>query len=57
MQRYVVSQFDVDTFVVVDLQESREVCICDNYEHWDDAEQRAQRIAGLLNGTQPGNQY
>ncbi len=57
MQRYVVGQFDVDTFVVIDVQESRELCICNNYEHWDDAEQRAQTIATLLNETQPGNRY
>jgi len=49
MQRYAVSQFDSSTFQVVDLYEQREVCICADYDDWDDAEKRAQRIANLLN--------
>jgi hypothetical protein len=49
MQRYTVSQFDGDTFVVIDHREQREVCICGNYDDWADAENRAQKIASLLN--------
>jgi len=49
MQRYTVSQFDGDTFVVIDHREQREVCICGNYDDWADAENRAQKIASWLN--------
>ncbi len=49
MQRYIVSQFDGDTFVVIDQNEQREICICENNEDWDDAEKRAKEIATLLN--------
>lgn len=49
MQRYFVSQFDIDTFVVVDKQGKREVCICGNYDEVEDAEERAKKIASLLN--------
>jgi len=49
MQRYVVNKFDGSTFVVIDLQEQREICICSNYDDYEDAENRSQRIALLLN--------
>jgi hypothetical protein len=49
MQRYVVSQFDNNTFVVVDIQDKREICICGNYDEVEDAEERAEKIASLLN--------
>jgi hypothetical protein len=49
MQRYVVSQFDGSTFQVVDEREQREICVCSDYDEWEDSEQRAQRIADLLN--------
>jgi len=49
MQRYVVSQFDSSTFVVIDEQEQREICVCSNYDQYEDAENRAQKIATLLN--------
>lgn len=49
MQRYVVSQFDGSTFVVIDLQEQREICVCSDYDDYADAENRAQNIANLLN--------
>ena len=51
MQRYVVNQFDTNTFVVIDTQEKREMCICGNYEDWEDAEERAKKIVLLLNET------
>jgi len=52
MQRYVVSQFDSNTFVVVDTDEQREICICSNYEGCKDAEERCREIATLLNAKQ-----
>lgn len=50
MQRYIVSQFDGSTFVVIDQMEQREVCVCSDDENWDDAKERAERIVRLLNG-------
>ena len=50
MQRYVVSQFDGSTLVGIDQTEKREVCVCSDYEDWDDARERAEKIAKLLNG-------
>jgi hypothetical protein len=50
MQRYVVSQFDGNTFVVFDAQEQGEICVCGNYDEWEDAKERAEKIVLLLNG-------
>ncbi|MFN8383862.1 MAG: hypothetical protein U0V02_18130 [Anaerolineales bacterium] len=49
MQRYVVSQFDGSTFVVIDQAEKREVCVCSEYDEREDARERAEKIANLLN--------
>lgn len=49
MERFSVAQFDRSTFVVIDQVEQREFCICANYDDWEDAEERAQKIAALLN--------
>lgn len=49
MQRYIVSQFDRSTFVVLDQTEQREVCVCSNHDDREDAEDRARKIVGLLN--------
>ena len=49
MQRYIVSQFDESTFMVIDQKEQREICICSNYDDWEDAEERAKKIVSLLN--------
>ena len=49
MQRYVVNQFDVSTFVVVDQNEQREICVCSTYDDKEDAKERAEKIAMLLN--------
>jgi hypothetical protein len=49
MQRYAVSQFDGGTFQVIDVYERREICVCTDCDGWDDAEDRAQKIAFLLN--------
>lgn len=51
MQRHIVSRFDESTFVVVDQNEQREICVCSNYDEWEDAEERAKSIAELLNGS------
>jgi len=40
---------DRSTFVVIDQREQREICICSDYEDWEDAEERAKNIAKLLN--------
>ena len=52
MQRYIVSQFDGSTFVVIDEKEQREVCTCGNYEDWTDAKERAEKITILLNANE-----
>lgn len=49
MKRYIVSQFDGNTFVVIDQNEQREICVCSNYDDVEDAEDRARYISGLLN--------
>lgn len=49
MDRYSISQFDSNTFVIIDEKEKREICVCENYNDYLDAEERAQRIAALLN--------
>ena len=49
MQKYIVSKFDVSTFVVIDQVEQREICVCSNYDDWNDAEERAEKIVSLLN--------
>ena len=51
MQRYVFSQFDGSTFVVFDQKEQREICVCANYDDWEDAEERANKIIALLNAS------
>lgn len=54
MQRYVVKQFDGSTFVVIDQTNKREICVCSDYENWDDARERAEKIAILLNANVSG---
>lgn len=48
-ERYYVSQFDGDTYQIIDTVENREVCTCSNYDGWEDAKERAKSIATLLN--------
>ena len=48
-ERYYISQFDGDTYRIVESVEKREFCICSNYDDWGDAEQRAKKIVLLLN--------
>lgn len=47
--RYYILEFDSNTFQVVDSVENREVCVCSNYDAWEDAEERAKKIVLLLN--------
>lgn len=49
MQRYLVHEFDRNTFLVIDQKEQREFCVCGNYEDREDAKERAKKIAFLLN--------
>lgn len=49
MQRYVINQFDRDTFVIINQNESREICVCSNYDDKEDDEERARIILKLLN--------
>ena len=48
-ERYYISQFDGNTFQIIDTVENREVCVCSNYDEWEDAEERAKKIVRLLN--------
>jgi hypothetical protein len=43
-ERYYISQFDGDTYQIVDSVENKEVCVCSNYDDWGDAEERARKI-------------
>lgn len=52
MQRYIVNEFDGNTFVVIDQKEQGEFCICGNYDDWTDAKVRAEKIANLLNASE-----
>jgi hypothetical protein len=47
--RYTVYSFDSDTYVVIDQEISKEICVCSNYDDVGDAENRALYICGLLN--------
>lgn len=49
MQKYTVSRVDGSTFQVIDLSAQREICVCVDYDDWEDAKQRAEKIATLLN--------
>jgi hypothetical protein len=49
MQQYIVYQFDASTFLVIDDVEQREICICANYDDYEDAKERAEKIVLLLN--------
>jgi hypothetical protein len=49
MARYIVSQFDGGAFQVIDQLAQREVCVCLDYDDWEDSRERALSIADLLN--------
>lgn len=49
MALYVISQFDTETFQVIDKFANREICVCGNYLASPDAEKRARQIANALN--------
>lgn len=48
-ERYHISQFDSNTYQIIDSAENREICVCSNYDEWEDAKERARRIVLLLN--------
>lgn len=48
-ERFYLSQFDSETYQIIDSVENREICVCSNYDEWEDAEERAKNIAKLLN--------
>ena len=48
-ERYYMSQFDDGTYQVIDSIEKREICVCSNYDNWEDAKERAKQIVKLLN--------
>lgn len=59
-KRYIVEEFDGETYIVADTQLNREVCVCGAYDGGElvdgfpgrtseEARQEALRIAGLLN--------
>lgn len=50
-ERYYITQFDGDAYQIVDSVENREVCVCSNYDDWEDAEERAKKIVTLLNAS------
>jgi hypothetical protein len=52
MPRYAIDQFDGSTFQVVDLYEQREICVCADYDDWEDARERAEKITTLLNASE-----
>jgi len=49
MQRFIVSQFDGNTFIVIDQNEQREIYVCSNYDDVEDDEDRVIKIVGSLN--------
>jgi hypothetical protein len=51
MQRYDISQFDRDTYIVVDKRTKAEVCVCAAYEGGTDAWKRAYEVVSALNQT------
>jgi hypothetical protein len=51
MPNYSIHQVDANTFVVANTAQGREICVCNNYDEWDDAGLRAETIAWLLHNT------
>lgn len=49
MLRYSISQFDGSTYQVIDNVEEREICVCSDYDEWEDGKERAILITALLN--------
>lgn len=47
-ERYFISEFDSDTYQIIDSIENREICVCSNEYDWEDAKERAEKIASLL---------
>ena len=51
-ERYLISEFDLNTYQVIDSIDNREICVCSNYDYSEDAEERAKTIVKLLNENQ-----
>lgn len=49
--RFNMYQFDHLTWVVFDQIDKKEICVCSDYDDWEDAEERAKYIVKLLNAS------
>jgi hypothetical protein len=49
VNRYTISKFDNHTYVVMDIIQEREICVCSEYDEFYDARKRAIKIAKILN--------
>lgn len=43
MKWYTATQFDQSTFIVINQVEKREICVCSNYDEWDDSRSCAEK--------------
>lgn len=50
-KRFDAYQFDYQTWVVFDQVDKKEICVCSDYDDWEDAEERAKNIVNLLNAS------
>ena len=53
--RYTLYQFDCNTYVVMDDNCKREICVCSNYDNYEDAFDRATILVALLNQEEASN--
>lgn len=49
MLRFGICKFDMSTYIVVDRELNRELCVCNSYEGGSDFKSRAKSIANALN--------
>ena len=49
MRRFGIYKYDMSTYIVVDRELNRELCICTSYEEGSDFKSRAKTIASALN--------
>ena len=47
--RFLVLKFDGNTYQIIDSAENCEICVCSNYDDFDDARERAEKIVKILN--------
>ncbi len=50
-KRFDMYKFDHLTWVVFDQIYTKEICVCSDYDDWEDAEERAKNIVKLLNAS------